>query len=101
MWRKGNPSALWVGTQTGAAPVESSMGLPQKTTHGTALWPGDPTSRYLRKETQNTYPKEYIRPHVRCQFMEHIRSNRCTGAAQVPISRQADKKAVIHSHNGI
>ena len=30
MWRKGNPFALLVGMQTGAAPVESSMELPQK-----------------------------------------------------------------------
>ena len=25
MWKKGNPSALWVGMQTGAATVESSV----------------------------------------------------------------------------
>ena len=25
MWRKGNPSARWVGMQTGAATVENSM----------------------------------------------------------------------------
>ena len=29
MWRKGNPRALLVGMQIGAATVESSMGLPQ------------------------------------------------------------------------
>ena len=37
MWRKGNPSALLVGMQTGAATVENSMEFPQKTKHGTAL----------------------------------------------------------------
>ena len=31
MWRKGNPSALLVPMQTGAAPVENSMEFPQKT----------------------------------------------------------------------
>ena len=31
MWRKGNPSALLVGMQTGAATVENSMEFPQKT----------------------------------------------------------------------
>ena len=31
MWRKGNPSALLVGMQTGAATVEKSMEFPQKT----------------------------------------------------------------------
>ena len=30
MWRKGNPSALLVGMQTGTATVENSMELPQK-----------------------------------------------------------------------
>ena len=29
MWRKGNPSALLVGIQIGAATVESSMEIPQ------------------------------------------------------------------------
>ena len=35
MWRKGNPSALLVGMQTGAATVENSMEFPQKTKNGT------------------------------------------------------------------
>ena len=30
LWRKGNPSVLLVGMQTGAATVESSMEFPQK-----------------------------------------------------------------------
>ena len=30
MWRKGNPSALLVGMQTGAGTVENSMEFPQK-----------------------------------------------------------------------
>ena len=37
MWRKGNPSALLVGIQTGEATVENSMEFPQKTKNGTAL----------------------------------------------------------------
>ena len=37
MWRKGNPSALLVGMQTGEATVEYSMEFPQKTKNGTAL----------------------------------------------------------------
>ena len=37
MWRKGNPRALLVGMQTGAATVENSMEFPQKTKNGTAL----------------------------------------------------------------
>ena len=37
MQRKGNPSALLVGMQTGAATVENSMEFPQKTENGTVF----------------------------------------------------------------
>ena len=37
MWRKGYPSTLLVGMQTGAATVENSMEIPQKTKNGTAF----------------------------------------------------------------
>ena len=37
MWRKGNPSALLVGMQTGAATVENSIEFPQKTKNGTVF----------------------------------------------------------------
>ena len=35
--RKGNPSTLLVGMQTGAATVGNSMEFPQKTKNGTAF----------------------------------------------------------------
>ena len=41
MRRKGNPSALLVGMQTGEATVENSMEFPQKTKNGPALWPSN------------------------------------------------------------
>ena len=50
MWRKGNPSALLVGMQTGASTVESSMELPQKIKNGLPL---DPVISLL-----GIYPKE-------------------------------------------
>ena len=37
MWRKGSPSAMSVGMQTGAATVGNSMEFPQKTKNGTAF----------------------------------------------------------------
>ena len=37
LWRTGNPSALLMGMQTGAATVENSMEFPQKTKDGTAF----------------------------------------------------------------
>ena len=39
MWRKGNTSALLVGTHSGAATVENSMEFPWKTKNGTAFDP--------------------------------------------------------------
>ena len=44
MWRKGNPSALFVGMQTGEANVENSMEFPQKTKNGTAILLGNSTA---------------------------------------------------------
>ena len=41
MWRKGNPSALFMGMYTGEATVENSMEFTQKTKNGTALWPSN------------------------------------------------------------
>ena len=43
MWRKGNPSTLLVGMQTGAATVKNSMEFPQKTKNTTAFLPGNST----------------------------------------------------------
>ena len=37
LWRKGNPTALLVGMQTGAATTVNSMEFPQKTKNGTAF----------------------------------------------------------------
>ena len=37
LWIEGNPSALSVGMQTGAATVENSVEFPQKTKNGTAF----------------------------------------------------------------
>ena len=44
MWGKGNPSALLVGMQTGAATVESSVEFHQKTKNGTIFLPSDSTA---------------------------------------------------------
>ena len=44
MRRKGNPSALLVGMQTGAATVENSMEFAQKIKNGTAFWPSNSTA---------------------------------------------------------
>ena len=48
LWRKGNPSALLVGMQTGAATVENSMEFPQKNKDWTAFQPSDPIAGTIR-----------------------------------------------------
>ena len=45
MWRKGNPSALLVGMQTGAATVENSVEFPQKTKNGTDFLPSNSSAK--------------------------------------------------------
>ena len=57
MWRKGNPFALLVGMQTGAATVESSVEIRQKIKNGFAFRPSNPTSRNISEGTQNTNRK--------------------------------------------
>ena len=37
LWKKGNPSALLVATQTGVASVKNNMEVPQKTKNDTAF----------------------------------------------------------------
>ena len=53
----------------GTATVESSMELPQKIKHGTALWPSDSTSGNLSKETGNNNSKEYVYPYGHCSVI--------------------------------
>ena len=66
MWRKGNPSALLVGMQTGAATVESSMEIPQKIKNEIASCPSNSLSGNISKETENANLKEYMYPYVHC-----------------------------------
>ena len=69
MWRKGNTFALLVGMQTGAATMESSMGIPQKVKNGSVFWPSDPTSGNVSEGTQNTNSKEHKHSYVHCSII--------------------------------
>ena len=84
--------------QIGAATVENSMEFSQKIKNGTASWPSNPTFGNICKETQDTNLKEYMHPHVHFSI---IYWSQDVEAAQVPISRWMDKKAVVCLHNGI
>ena len=59
MWRKGNPLALLVEMQTGAATVGCSMEIPQKIKNGSAFFPKNPISGNYPKE-----PKTLIQKNI-------------------------------------
>ena len=48
MWRNGNPLALLVGMQTGAATLENSVEVPQKIKNRSTLWPRNNVYSFLR-----------------------------------------------------
>ena len=83
MGRKGNPHALFVGMQIGAATVENNTEFPQKIKNGTALSPSDSTSGSLCEETQNIDLKEYMHSYVDSVIF----NSQDLKAAQVPFSR--------------
>ena len=62
MWRKGNPSALSVGMQTGAATVENSKEFPQKNKNGTAFDPAIPLLGLYPKNPESPIQKNLCTP---------------------------------------
>ena len=57
MRRKGNPSTLLVGIQTGEATVEDSMEFPQKTRNGTSFDLGIPLLGLYSKNPEKPIQK--------------------------------------------
>ena len=62
MWRKGNPSALLVGMQTGVATLENRMEFPQKTKNRTAFWPAIPLLGLYPKSPETPIQKNLCTP---------------------------------------
>ena len=69
MRRKGNPWALLVGMQIGAATVERCMEIPQKIKNGSAFWPINPTSG-------NTRSVQKVSSHVMWKIKTFIKDTR-------------------------
>ena len=84
MWRKGNPSALLVGMQTGATTVENSMAFPQKFKTELPYEPAIPPLWNISKETQNSNLKDYVHLYVHCSI---IYNSQDLETAKVSISR--------------
>ena len=97
MWRKGNSFALLVGTQIGAATVESSIWIPQKIKNGSVFWPSNLTSGNISEGTHNTNSKEHKSPYIHCSV---IHNHQDVTAAQMSISRWVDQTTMRHLHNG-
>ena len=105
LWRKGNPSALLVEMQAGAATVENSMEITQKIKNG-SFWPSDPTSENISKGTQNTDSKENKHLYVNCsihysQSLFIIYNHQNMERAQMSITRWVDKTTMGYLHNVI
>ena len=64
MWRNGNPLALLVGMQAGAATLENSVEVPQKTKNRTTLQPSNCTTRHLSMGYRCAVSKGHVHPHV-------------------------------------
>ena len=54
MFRKRNPCTLLVGMSIGAATMENSTEVPQKTKNRATIWSNNSTPGYLSKENENT-----------------------------------------------
>ena len=61
-WRKGNPNALLVGMQTGAATVENSMEFPQKTKMELPFDPASPLLGIYHKNPESPIQKNICTP---------------------------------------
>ena len=69
MWRKGNPSALLVGMQTGAATVENSMEFPQKLKMKLSFDQGIPLLALYPKNPETPIQKDLCTPmFIAAQF---------------------------------
>ena len=64
MQRKGNPSALLVGVQTGTASVENSMEFPQKAKNGTAFWPSNSIAGITLRTLKHQFKRTYVHSSV-------------------------------------
>ena len=64
MLRKGKPSTLLVGMQTGETTVENNMEFPQKTKDGSVFWASYSTTGIISQESWNTNSKERMHPNA-------------------------------------
>ena len=88
MWRK-DSCALLVGMQTGAAPLENGVEVPQNVKTRTALWSSNHPPKY-----KNTDFKRYMHPSV-YSSVSYSRQN--VETAQVSIASGMEKEGAARS----
>ena len=89
MWRKGSPSTLLVGMQTGAATVENSMEFPQKIKNGTAFDPAMPLLGLYPKDPETPIQKNLCAPmFIAAQFT----TAKCWNQSKCPSANEWVKK---------
>ena len=97
MWRKGKPSALLVGMQSGAATVGNSMELPQKTKMELPFDLAIPLLGLYPKNSKTPIQKNLCTPmFIAAQFT----IAKCWKQPKCPSVTEWIKK-LVHLHNGI
>ena len=93
MWRKRNPIVLLVEMQTGAATLENSMEVPQKTKNRTTLWPSNCTTRHLCTGYRCAVSKGHKHPNVNSRTINNSQSME---RAQMSINGWMDKEDLVY-----
>ena len=90
--------ALLVAIQAGAATLENSMKIPQKTKNRTTLQPSNCTTRHLSKGYRCAVSKGHMHPHVDSST---INNSQIMEKAQMSIDGWMDKEDVIYIYNRV
>ena len=98
MWRQRISFALLVGMQAGAATLENSMEVPQKTKNRTTLQPSNCTTRHLSTGYRCSVSKGHMHPHV---YSSTINNSQSMERAQMSIYGCIDKEDVGYIYNGV
>ena len=93
MRRKRISFALLVAVQAGAATLENSMEVPQKTKNRTTLWPSNCTKRHLSTGYRCAVSKGHMHPHV---YSSTINNSQSMERAQMSIDGWMDKENVVY-----
>ena len=90
--------ALLVGMQAGAATLENSMEVPQKTKNRTTLLLVNCTTRHLSTGYRCAISKGHMHPHV---YSSTINNSQSMERAQMSIDGWMDKEDGVYIYNGV